>query len=532
MGIKSQKALLNQLRASFDRWRLAFLFFALAYALALLATLMVLPLNWDEIVHLNAALNINGGYFDRYLSAAFYPPLFDGAVAVSFNVFGVSLFSARLVTVAFSVLALWATFELARSLFDAKTAFLSAVLLGLMPGYFWLSRLALIEVMLVFFIVLGLFLFVRWVKTQKDINMLLCGAAVGLGILSKYQAAIIGLIVLFSILFLEGGRLKRSFVRFAILVAGAAAVVVPWIVVAFRVYGDKLLENWLYAVNVGNPEKAVYSLRYPAPIYYLIEMVWPYDAFHPISIFIYALCLAGLGFLVWRHRNSDKLVLVWFVVVYVFFSLIANKEWRYVVGLYPALAMAAAALVTFLLGKFGDIRKIRPNRAKTAKAASIVLIACVASASAYSIYDSYTINRYFDINIPIEAATTYAIQNQKQNASIMVLCAFDYFNADMVRFYLIKNGDTQTQVHQYPDKPVDAYTPTFNITQFINECRENNVQYVFTYEHGGTIPYYNTTLTLQQIYGELYESGNFTHITEEATFGQNPRRIFILEFTG
>ena len=530
-GIKSQNALLNRFGAYFDRWRLAFLFYALAYAFALLLTLMVLPLNWDEVVHLNAALNINGGYFDRYLSAAFYPPLFDGAVSASFDVFGISLFNARLVTVVFSVLALWVSFELARSLFDGKTAFLSALLLGLMPGYFWLSRLALIEMALVFFIVLGLLLFVHWHKTRKDLYILLCGAAIGLGILSKYQAVATGAIVLFSILFLERGRLKHAFLRFGLMAAGVAAVVVPWLVVAF-LYGDKLIANWLYAVQVGNPDKAAYSLRYPAPIFYLIDVVWPYGVFHPISIFIYSLCLAGLGFLVWRHKGSDKLVLVWFIVIFVFFTLIANKEWRYVIGLFPALAMAAAVLITQLLSKFDSIRKLRPNKAKTAKAASIVLIAFVVGAAAYSVYDTYIINSYFNINIPTEAATTYAIQNLTQNRSIMVLCAFDYFSADMVRFYLIKNDDATTQVYQYPEKPADTYTPTFDITEFIEQCRENNVEYVFTYEYGATVPYYNTNLTLQQIYGELYDSGNFTHISSDATFGQNPRRIFILTFTG
>ena len=530
-GIKSQNAPLNRFSAYFDRWRLAFLFYALAYALALLLTLMVLPLNWDEIVHLNAALYINGGDIDRYLSAAFYPPLFDSAVAASFNVFGISLFSARLATLVFSVLALWVTFELARSMFDGKTAFLSSLLLGLMPGYFWLSRLALIEMTLVFFIVLGLLLFIKWVKTRKDLYMLLCGATIGLGILSKYQAIIIGAIVLFSIMFLERGRLKHAFLRFGLLVVGAGAVVVPWLVVAF-VYGDKLIVNWLYAVQIGNPDKAVYSVRYPAPIFYLIDVFWPYEVFHPISIFIYALCLAGLGFMVWRHRRSDKIVLFWFLVIFVFFSLIANKEWRYVIGLFPALAMAAATLITHLLGKLDEIRKIRPDKTKTAKAASIVLITFVACACAYSVYDAYTINSYFNINIPTEAATTYAIQNLTQNRSIMVLCAFDYFSADMVRFYLIKNGDPTTQVHQYPDKPADTYTPAFNLTEFMEQCKENNVQYVFTYEYGATVPYFNTTLTLQQIYRDLYDSGNFTHISSDATFGQNPRRIFIIEFIG
>ncbi len=521
-----------QPKAYLDRWRLAFLFFALVYAVVVLLTLLVLPLNWDEIVHLNGALYINRGAFDQYLSAAFYPPLFDGAVAASFDVFGISLFAARLVTAVFSVLSVCVTFELARNLFNSKTAFLSAVFLALMPGYFWLSRLAIIEMTLLFFFLLGLLLFIRWQKTGRDLYMLLCGVSLGLGILSKYQAVLAGVVILVAILFTMRGHLRRALSRFGLVVAGAAAVVVPWIVIATHLYGDKIIQNWLYAINVGNPLRSVYSSRYPAPIFYLIDVVWPYGIVHPISMLVYGLCLAGLVYMVWRHRASDKFVLVWVAVIYIFFSVITNKEWRYVIALFPALAIAASALAFQALDKLDGIRKIRVDKAKTAKAASAALIIFVAGAAVYSVYDAYTITSYFNINIPIEPATKYAQSNLQPNASIMVLAAFDYFSADMVRFYLAKNGDTTTKVYQYPELPVDTYTPHFNITEFIAQCKADKVQYVFTYEYGGTIPYYNTNLTLQQIYVQLYDSGNFTHISSEGTFGHNPRRIFVLEFIG
>ena len=102
----------------------------------------------------------------------------------------------------------------------------------------------------------------------------------------------------------------------------------------------------------------------------------------------------------------------------------------------------------------------------------------------------------------------------------------------MVRFYLWEDGDNVVPVFQYPRQAVDAYAPNFNITELIHLCKAYKVQWLFTYEYGGTVPYYNSTLNLQQIYTQLYESGNFTHISDNATFGENPRRIFILEFIG
>jgi hypothetical protein len=160
------------------------------------------------------------------------------------------------------------------------------------------------------------------------------------------------------------------------------------------------------------------------------------------------------------------------------------------------------------------------------------LIFAVAGAMAYSINDAYTVVNYFDIKIDIDGATNYAFTHLDANRSIMVLCPFNFFSRDMVRFYLWEDGDNGIPVFQYPRLPVDTYTPTFNITEFIQFCNVTQTQFVFTYEFGGTVPYYNTSLNLQQIYKQLYDSGNFTHISAEETFGANPRRIFVLNFTG
>jgi hypothetical protein len=159
-------------------------------------------------------------------------------------------------------------------------------------------------------------------------------------------------------------------------------------------------------------------------------------------------------------------------------------------------------------------------------------VVLVAGAAAYSVYETYAVVSYFDVQIPIEPATVYAMNHLESNQSIMVLSPFNFFSQDMIRFYLAKNGDSQTQVYQYPAQPVDTYTPNFNITELIVQCRQHNVKYVFAYENGGTTPYYNTTLNLQEIFKEIYASGNFSQISSEATFGVNPRRILVLTFLG
>jgi hypothetical protein len=105
-------------------------------------------------------------------------------------------------------------------------------------------------------------------------------------------------------LLLAKGRLKLLFSKFTLLIIIAVAVVIPWILISYQVYASQMLGEWMYTLQVGNPEKSVYSLRFPFPIFYLIEAVWPFSEVHPISLFLYSLSLLGLGLFAWRKKKK------------------------------------------------------------------------------------------------------------------------------------------------------------------------------------------------------------------------------------
>jgi 4-amino-4-deoxy-L-arabinose transferase-like glycosyltransferase len=526
---------LPQLKVALTKWRLAFLVLALSYVILLVLNLANMPLNWDEIVHLNGAMFLKNGLYSNFVNNSFYPPLYDVVTLGFFNAFGISLFFARLVSAVFSVLSLWVVFELAYSMYNGKVALLAAVFLAIMPGYFWLSRMAMLEVMLVFFFTLSLFFFYRWLNSCQNRMLVFSGLALGLGFLTKYQVLAAVVVMIVSLLFLGWGQIKRSFSRFSVLIFAALIVVVPWLVIAYKVYASQILSQWSYAMQMGNPGKSLYSVRFPVPVFYLIEMTWPYVNIHPISLLLYIVGLAGLGFFFWRHNKQDKFLIIWFVSVLVFFTLISNREWRYVLTLFPTLAISAAALILAVHERAQSTwndQYISLNKKRAAKLAAAILIVFLAVAIAYSINDNYTIVKQNDIQIPIQDATNYAVAHDGANQSIMVLCPFNFFSQDMVKFYVMTDGENHIETCQYPQMPVDAYTPNFNITEFIGLCKQNNVKFVFTYEYGGTVPYFNSTLNLQQIYKQIYASGNFSAISPDATFGQNPRRILVLTFIG
>ena len=377
----SSRLRLTQLKAELNKWRIAFLVFALFYAILLVLNLSNMPMQWDEVGQLNGGLFLKLGLYDKFVGNTFYPPLFGSITMVFFNVFGVSLVSGRLVSVVFSVLSLWVVFELAYSMYGGKAGLISAVLLGIMPGYFWLSCTALLDIMLVFFFTVSLLFFFRWLNNHQNKMLVLSGLALGFGFLAKYQMLAVGAVMIVSLLILGWGQLKRLFSKFTLLIITAMIVIIPWIIIAYRMLASQNLNQWIYALQMGNPARSLYSERFPLPIFYLVEMTWPYNNIHPISLFLYIVGLLGLGLLAWRRKKEDKFVFIWFVSVFVFFTLIANRDWRYVLPLFPTLAISATAFILFVYSKAENTWKghISVNKKRVVKFAAglfIIFLSC------------------------------------------------------------------------------------------------------------------------------------------------------------
>ncbi|MEM4733917.1 MAG: glycosyltransferase family 39 protein [Candidatus Bathyarchaeia archaeon] len=546
---KSVNALSACLKIKANKWRLAFLVFAVVYAVLITVNLSAMAIQWDEITHLNGGLRLLRGIFHEYFAYnAFYPPMYDAITAVFFGVLGVSVFAGRFVSVVFALLSLWVVYRTADKMFGGKIALLSSVLLGVMPGFVWLSRIAMIETMLVFFFTAATFCFFNWLRTHRNRDLVLSGLALGVGFLVKYQILVAGIVMIASVLILSRDYLKEKFSKMPLLIVAVALVVTPWIFISYQIYASGMLDQWLYALSMGNPEKSLYSERfgpYALPVFYFIEMTWPYSNVHPVSFFLYIVGLVGLGLFAWRRRTEDKFLLVWFTVVFVFFTLIPNKQWRYVIPLFPVLAISAASLIAFVYGKIAEalrLEHVNVNRKRAVKIAAGLFTVFLAVSFFFSVSDAYYWVAKDQIEVPIEAATRYAASRLGENEAIMLVCPFNLFSHDMVKFYLYADGTRHNEVWQYPELPVDTYTPNFDINELIALCEERNVKYVFTYEYGGDVPYFNTTLCLMDVYQMFYASGRFAPLFGNDTvedmikderlpaFGTNPRRIIILTF--
>jgi 4-amino-4-deoxy-L-arabinose transferase-like glycosyltransferase len=522
------------LKTVFDKWRLALLVFIIVYAAFVLFQIGYMGIQWDEMPHLYGGLLLSRGEIVDYITTyGYYPPLYDGVTTVFFQVFGVNATSGRLTAVTFSLLSIWITYEFTKRTYDQKTALLSSVLLGVMPGFFWLSRITMLETMLIFFFTLAMFAFFTWLNKNTNKTLTLAGLAVGIGILAKYQVFVSVFVMIAAILWLGRDKLKHRFKKFLLILIIAAAVAVPWFVVVFQANGMDTFQDLIYVMREGGQDRIDYSTRFPAPIFYLIEMTWPFSDIpvHPVSLPLYILGLLGLGLFAWRRKPEDKIFLAWFVVVYVFFTLVPNKQWRYITPVFPVLAISAASFVMFLYGKIKAWNPKQPNLngEATKKILAGLLIALTATAIVYSSYEAYQMTARDQIHIPTEETAKYLASHMTLNQSAVIVCAFNLLNQDMLRFYLPANMSSD-QIWQYPALAVDAFTPNFNITEFINLCEQRNVKYLILYDYGVDTPFFNTTLTYTKVTTMLFESGRFGYTGDEPFFGDMPYRTFLVGF--
>ena len=514
-------------RFRLERWQLLFLLFMVVCGSLLVFNLAYKSILWDETPHLYGALLLSQGRLPEYLSVTFYPPLFDVITAGYFKIFSASLWAARLVSVTFGLLTLGVLFKLASKTYGRRVAFISCVIMATMPAFIWLSRLSFLEMALEFFFLATLLLFIEWLHTGKDKIILLSGLVLGLAFLAKYQALVAGLIILVSLpILLYRSKFKAKLSRFPLFILAAGAIIIPVLIAVFISGG---LGQWINLLQINDAQANVYSARFPLPIFYLMEITFPGMQFvYPISICIFVLGALGLGLFVWRRKPEDKFFLIWFIVVYVFFTLIASRTWRYALPLFPVLAIAGASFVSTLFDKAEKQWKSvnsPVNKRRIAKFLATCLIAFTAGAVVYSAVEAEIWVAKESVYLPLPEAVHYVANGLNANDSLLVLCPINNLNINVAKFYLAADESKNNTIGQYPTLPPDSYTPNFNVNELAVLCQQKNVKYLLLDENTG-YEYFNSTLTAQGVCDIVNASGNFTY---ETTFGTAPYRVFIFQ---
>jgi 4-amino-4-deoxy-L-arabinose transferase-like glycosyltransferase len=270
------------------------------------------------------------------------PVLHYWFVAVSFLLFGITEFAARLPAALLGLGGVLITCALGRRMFGPTAGFLAGVILATSPEYYMLSRTVVHDISLVFFITLALFFFYQGFHEERHRkrSFLLFYASLGFAVLAKGPVGIVlpALIVgLFLILTKRLGFLREMEMGWGLLIF--LAVAAPWYVLVSARNAD--YGSYFFIKN--NVMRFLSPrAQHRGPLYYyfpaLFGGLFPWSCFLPM-----ALIGAFRGLL--RKENEARLFLVlWVLVTFLFFSIARSKLSTYILPLFPAVSLLVGGL--------------------------------------------------------------------------------------------------------------------------------------------------------------------------------------------
>lgn len=357
--------------------------------------------------HFEPRLNLPTDIEPQYM---FYNmPLWYMLVAISFSLFGVGVFQARIVSVLFDLLTAALVFRFGKELYSEKTGFLAMLIYSLDFYAIYIGRMAEHDNVEAFFVILSVYL---WYQASKKKNsrfyLTLSGFAAGLAILSK----IIGLITLGIILgltivrFIQKRDLKQQIIEFALPTISCVVVVIPYLILAYSIAGDIFLSQTFYQFYHG-----------PGPNYILASLP-RFLSFARNNLLFF---IAGTGFLYMclRRDESDLFMIVWLFVLFIFFVNCRLIFLRYIAPMYAPISVSSSRLLsgiyhTLILeieGRFNQVIYILQSPLSLIVILiylfSIVALA-VSTEKVYSLLchpncEVYDVADYLDTNVPIGA---------------------------------------------------------------------------------------------------------------------------------
>jgi 4-amino-4-deoxy-L-arabinose transferase-like glycosyltransferase len=276
------------------------------------------------------------------------PPLVYWAEAAAIEIFGVNEFAVRLPAALFSVGQVVITAALAESMLGAAAGLLAALALALSPLFFGLARFATLDPALAFFLTAALAAF--YAASQFDSfdappapGWLIASAAMlALGTLAKGPVALLlGLAIVFIWLAWER---RLAEIRRMPLLRGAVvyfAIVVPWFVL-MEMRNPGFLSFFFIHEHL---QRYVSSNEHGWGPWFFIPIVlggtWPWIFFAPLGWSAIRgddiRSESGSG----RQRSAASFLAVWFVLIFVFFSIPRSKLGTYILPALPPLAIVA-----------------------------------------------------------------------------------------------------------------------------------------------------------------------------------------------
>ncbi len=288
-------------------------------------------------------------------------PMIYWMMAVSYRVFGVHDWSARLPLALSCVLLCWILYRFGRWAFDEETGFYAGIALATSTGLYLFTRILIPDAIVTLTITLAIWSWLRLLDQDEQHPRwwsIILGASLGVGLLLKGLIAVLfPLLATCLFMSLSGEILSLAAwrrLRLPLAICVCIAIAAPWHILAmlrnppyfaFSMHsgpGEYRGFFWFYFIN----EHLLRFLnrRYPRD-YNTVPRLW-FWALNLIWLFPWSFYLPaafGLDYSAKSRQARTRLMAVcWVLVIMLFFTFSTTQEY-YSMPIYPALALLIAS---------------------------------------------------------------------------------------------------------------------------------------------------------------------------------------------
>ncbi|MBI5360855.1 MAG: glycosyltransferase family 39 protein [Planctomycetes bacterium] len=275
------------------------------------------------------------------------PPVFHWLAAiVSALLNGVSEFSIRFAALLYAAGIALSTFFLAKSMLNGRAAFLSAIVLVSSIVFWNYSSAARVDMALTFFCTTAFLFFYLGFESDKGGYFILSFVCVAFAILAKGPVGL-AIPALPIIIFIIAKRAWKTVWREDTILGLIAMVVIVcgYYMIAGNKYGFGEYNNLLMNESIKRVTEpgGLYNDSFMEPWYWFMPKFFGF--FMPWSVILPLALIFCFGKGMFSEKGGNLYALLWFLIVFIGFSLIDYKRKAYLIPAIPAASILTGSFL-------------------------------------------------------------------------------------------------------------------------------------------------------------------------------------------
>lgn len=325
----------------------------------------------------------NSQYFIPHLDGILYfekPILFYWLLALAIKIAGLNLWALRSVNAILGVLTCLLTYFFGRCFYDRLTGLAAAAILATSTLYFAMVHMANLDLTVTFFITACLYAFFAAIQSNQPASqknwMTLAAIFAACALLTKGLIGIVFpiLIGLVYLLLQKQLKLLQSLISFRIIFI-FILIAAPWHILIAQKHPEFL---YFYFIEQHIVRYATENIGHLQPVWFFLPVL--FIGLFPWIVFFPKVLIQSFKNIINKKSKShcDLYFLIWFLVIFCFFSFSQSKLIPYILPAFPPLSILIANHL---------INGVQDKKSKNIRLVLVFLIACVTSCFLLSILE-------------------------------------------------------------------------------------------------------------------------------------------------